>query len=62
LPFLISDFQAALAAAAVVVLVELGAISWIRHRYMETPALSAALQVGFGGVLVFVTGVLIGSS
>ena len=62
LPFLISSFQAALAAAAVVVLLELGAISWIRQRYMETPALSAALQVGLGGTLVFVTGVLIGSS
>ena len=62
LPFLISNFQFALTAAAVVVLVELGVISWIRHRYMETPVLSAALQVGLGGILVFVTGVLIGSS
>jgi hypothetical protein len=62
LPFLIANFRVALAAAALVVLVELGAISWIRHRYMETPALSAALQVGLGGILVFVTGVLIGSS
>jgi rubrerythrin len=62
LPFLISDFQVALAAAAVVVLIELGLISWIRHRYMETPPLSAALQVGLGGILVFATGVLIGSS
>jgi hypothetical protein len=62
LPFLISNFQIALAAAAVVVLVELGAISWVRHRYMETPPLSAALQVGLGGILVFITGVLIGSS
>ena len=39
--------------------VELGVISWVRHRYMETPALSAALQVGLGGVLVFATGILI---
>jgi rubrerythrin len=62
LPFLIANFRVALAAAALVVLVELGVISWIRHRYMDTPALSAALQVGLGGVLVFVTGVLIGSS
>ena len=62
LPFLIPDFRAALTAAIVVVLVELGVISWIRHRYMETPAWSAALQVGLGGVLVFATGVLIGSS
>ena len=62
LPFLISNFQFALTAAAVVVLVELGVISWIRHQYMETPPLSAALQVGLGGILVFITGVLIGSS
>ena len=45
-----------------VVVVELGVISWIRNRYMDTPAWSAALQVGFGGLLVFVTGILIGSS
>jgi erythrin-vacuolar iron transport family protein len=62
LPFLISNFQAALAATGIVVLLELGLITWIRHRYMETFSLSAALQVGLGGVLAFVTGVLIGSS
>jgi len=62
LPFLIPDFQVAMVAAVIVVLVELGVISWIRHRYMETPALSAALQVGLGGALVFVTGMLIGSA
>jgi rubrerythrin len=62
LPFLIPDFRAALTAAFVVVLVELGAIAWIRNRYMETSPLSAALQVGLGGILVFLTGVLIGSS
>ncbi|MCC6391816.1 MAG: rubrerythrin [Bryobacterales bacterium] len=62
LPFLLPDFRVALIAAVLVVIVELGVISWIRHRYMETPPLSAALQVGLGGVLVFLTGVLIGSS
>ncbi|HTS29286.1 MAG TPA: ferritin family protein [Bryobacteraceae bacterium] len=62
LPFLIADFRAAMIAAIAVVLVELGTISWIRHRYMDTPPLSAALQVGLGGVLVFLTGILIGSS
>jgi rubrerythrin len=62
LPFLIPDFRVALLFAALVVVIELGVISWIRHRYMETPAFSAALQVGLGGILVFVTGVLIGSS
>ena len=62
LPFLIRDFRAALWAAGMVVLVELGVITWIRQRYMDTPWVTAALQVGLGGVLVFITGVLIGSS
>jgi rubrerythrin len=62
LPFLLKDFRVALWAAGAVVLVELGAITWIRHRYMDSPWISAALQVGLGGVLVFITGVLIGSS
>ncbi len=62
LPFLIPDFRIAMIAAIVVVVLELAVISWIRHRYMDTPPLSAALQVGLGGVLVFLTGILIGSS
>ncbi len=62
LPFLINDFRMALWAAGAVVIAELGLITWIRHRYMDTPWISAALQVGLGGVLVFITGVLIGSS
>jgi erythrin-vacuolar iron transport family protein len=62
LPFLLRDFRMALWAAGVVVVAELGVITWIRHRYMDSPWISAALQVGLGGVLVFITGVLIGSS
>ncbi len=62
LPFLIPGFQAAMTAAIIVVVLELALISWIRHRYMESTLWSAALQVGFGGILVFATGVLIGSS
>jgi erythrin-vacuolar iron transport family protein len=62
LPFLLNDFRLALWAAGAVVLAELGVITWIRKRYMDTPWVSAALQVGLGGVLVFITGVLIGSS
>ena len=62
LPFLISDFRLALIIAGVVVAVELAAISYIRHRFMETPWGSAAFQVVAGGLLVFLTGVLIGSS
>jgi VIT1/CCC1 family predicted Fe2+/Mn2+ transporter len=60
LPFLISDFRVAMGAAIAVVVVELAVISWVRHKYMDTPPLSAALQVGLGGALVFLTGILIG--
>jgi rubrerythrin len=62
LPFLIADFRVAMTFAMVVVAVELAAISYIRHRYMDTPLLSAAFQVVLGGALVFLTGILIGSS
>ena len=62
LPFLIKDFRVAMTAAIVVVAIELWAISYIRNRYMDTPFLSAAFQVVLGGVLVFLTGILIGSA
>jgi rubrerythrin len=62
LPFLIPDFRIAMTFAMVVVAVELAAISYIRHRYMDTPLLSAAFQVVLGGALVFLTGILIGSA
>lgn len=62
LPFLMSNFGAAMALATVVVAAELAAISYIRHRYMETPLVAATLQVVVGGVLVFLTGLLIGSA
>jgi VIT1/CCC1 family predicted Fe2+/Mn2+ transporter len=62
LPFLIQDFHFATIIAVLIVAVELGAISYVRHRYMDTPFLQAAFQVVVGGVLVFITGILIGSS
>jgi len=62
LPFLIKNFHAAFIAAVIVVAFELGAIAWIRNRYMDTPLLSAAFQVVVGGVLVFIAGIWIGSS
>jgi rubrerythrin len=62
LPFLLPSFHLAFTAAMIVVAAELAAISYIRHRYMDTPFLSAAFQVVVGGVLVFLAGILIGSS
>ena len=62
LPYLIPAFWTATVVAIAVVVVELAVISWIRHRYMDTPLLSAAFQVMVGGALVFLAGILIGSS
>jgi erythrin-vacuolar iron transport family protein len=62
LPYLIPNFWTATAVAIAVVAVELAVISWIRHRFMDTPFLQAAFQVVVGGVLVFVAGIIIGSS
>jgi rubrerythrin len=62
LPYLIHNFKLATTIAILVVVVELAVITWLRHRYMETPPLAAALQVALGGALVFATGILIGNS
>jgi rubrerythrin len=62
LPFLIRSFGVAMTVAVIVVAFELAVISWIRNRYMDTPLLAATLQVVLGGVLVFLTGILIGSA
>ena len=62
LPFLISSFRIAATVAVIVVMAELGVIAWVRHRYMESPWVSATLQVVLGGAMVFAAGVLIGSS
>jgi rubrerythrin len=62
LPFLIPDFHIAFTAAVAVVIVELAIISFVRHRYMDMPIVSSAVQVIVGGGLVFAVGILIGSS
>ena len=62
LPYLIPNVKTATTIAVCVVLVELGVISWIRHRFMDTPWVSALFQVALGGALVFLAGVLIGIS
>jgi hypothetical protein len=62
LPYLIPDFWLATLIAVAVVVVELGVISYIRYRFMDTPFLAAAFQIVVGGALVFAAGILIGSS
>jgi rubrerythrin len=62
IPYLIKDIKTATAIAIGVVCVELGIISWVRHKYMDSPISSAVLQIVLGGVLVFAVGILIGMS
>ena len=62
LPYLISSFGVATGVAIAIVVLELAAISYIRYKYMDTPPLSATMQVMLGGALVFLTGLLIGSA
>lgn len=62
LPYLIPYFWTATIVAMIVVAIELASISYIRHKYMDTPWLSATVQVVLGGTLVFLAGILIGKS
>lgn len=62
LPYLIPNVYTATTIAVIVVLIELGVISWVRHKFMDTPLGTAVFQVVIGGILVFLAGVLIGSS
>jgi len=60
LPYLIPNFWTATLLAFAVVFIELWAIVWIQHRFMQTPFLRATFQVVLGGALVFAAGALIG--
>jgi len=62
LPYLIPNYRTATSIAVGVVLAELATISWVRHRFMDTPWGSALFQVALGGALVFLAGILIGVS
>jgi rubrerythrin len=62
MPYLIQNVHVATTIAVCVVMVELLAIAWVRNRYMDTPLRSAIFQVVVGGLLVFLTGILIGKA
>lgn len=62
MPYIIGDVRTATAIAVAVVLVELAVIAWVRHRFMDTPIGAATFQIVLGGLLVFLAGILIGSS
>jgi rubrerythrin len=62
MPYLLRDVRTATWIAVSVVMVELGLIAWVRHKYMDTAWSSAIIQVVLGGLLVFGVGILIGRS
>jgi rubrerythrin len=67
LPYLVPDswanaFWLATGIAAIIVVIELWIIAWIRAKYMDTPFLQAVFQVVVGGVIVLMAGILIGGA
>ena len=62
IPFILHNLQLALYLAYFIVGIELITIAYIRYRFFKMNFFLSALQVIFGGVLVFVAGVLIGSA
>ncbi|QAY94799.1 rubrerythrin [Methylovirgula ligni] len=67
LPYLVPNslpnaFAIATGISGIVVFFELWAIAWVRAHYMDTPLLQAIFQIVLGGVIVLLTGILIGNA
>jgi erythrin-vacuolar iron transport family protein len=62
LPFVISDLHTALLLASTTVACELVAIAWVRKRFLEVSLRSSLVQVTIGGLVVAVSGALIGQA
>ena len=62
LPFLITNYHAAIVLAAVVVAFELVALAVIRWKFFQTGFLKSLLAISFGGAVIAVVGALIGSA
>jgi VIT1/CCC1 family predicted Fe2+/Mn2+ transporter len=62
LPFLISDLHTALLVASFTVGCELIGIAWIRKQFLDVSWSSSLIQVTVGGVIVAITGALIGQA
>ena len=62
LPFLISSYHVALAAAAIVVAFELVCLAIIRWRFFDTGFVRSLVAVSIGGAVIAVVGALIGSA
>jgi VIT1/CCC1 family predicted Fe2+/Mn2+ transporter len=62
LPFLISNVHTALVVAGVVVLFELFAIAWVRHRFFAVPSRTSLLYIAIAGAVALAIGVGLGAS
>lgn len=62
LPFLLTNLQHALYLSYLIVGIELIIIAFIRYKYFKMNFILSVIQVVFGGLLVFIAGVLIGKS
>src|SRR5581483_8854489 len=62
LPFLITNYHAAVIAAVIVVAFELLALAVLRWRFFETSFVRSLLAVSIGGAVIAVVGALIGST
>jgi hypothetical protein len=62
LPFLLTNFHAALITASIVVGLELMAISYIRYHFFKMPFWRSIAMVMLGGAIVFGAGILIGAA
>jgi len=62
LPFLITNYHAAVVVAAVVVAFELVALAVIRWKFFQTGFLKSLFAISIGGAVIAVVGAVIGSA
>ena len=62
LPFLITNYHAAVVVAGIVVAFELIALAVIRWRFFQTGFLKSLLAITLGGAIIAVVGAVIGSA
>jgi erythrin-vacuolar iron transport family protein len=62
LPFLITNYHAAVVVAGIVVAFELIALAVIRWKFFQTGFLKSLLAISVGGAIIAVVGSLIGSA
>ena len=52
LPFLVSDYRAAIVLAVIVVSIELLVLAWLRWRFFDTNFIRSFISVTVGGVII----------